>query len=98
MYIIIFAIVLGFIFFSFQTISSIIFDLNNFTANKYDKTKKWFLLLLIINIFLFVSILLFYHIYRNYELKGNKGPQGYQGDKGLPGDDKITCINKCNNY
>jgi H+/Cl- antiporter ClcA len=98
MYIIIIALVIGFVFFSFQTISSIVFDLNNFTANKYDNTKKWFVLLTIINIFLFVSILLFYHIYKTYELKGNKGPQGYQGDKGIPGDNVTSCTNRCNSY
>ena len=98
MYLIIFALVIGFIFFSFQTISTILFDLNNFTKNKYDNVKKWFILLTIINVFLLISILLFYYFYKKYELSGNTGPQGYQGEKGTPGDNTISCVNRCNDY
>lgn len=98
MYIIIFALFIGFVFLSFQTISSIVFDLNNFADNKYGKIKKWFILLTTINLFLFLSILLFYHLYKKYVLKGNNGPQGYQGEKGIPGDNKLSCTNRCNNY
>lgn len=98
MYLIIIALIIGLTFYGFQTISSVVFDLNNFTENRYNKTKTWFLLLTIINIFLLLSILFFYYIYKNYQLRGNLGPQGYQGAKGNPGDNTLSCINKCNNY
>lgn len=91
MYLIIIAIIFGLVYFSFNTIKVIIFNVNKTTEENFVYFREWFLILLIINIFLLLSILFYYYYYMPKLLKGNKGPIGYRGDKGHTGDSTITC-------
>lgn len=91
MYLIIIALIFGLVYFSFNTIKIIILDLYMVTEDKFIYFRRWFIILLITNIFLLISILYYYLYFIPLILKGNDGPVGNDGDKGLIGDDTITC-------
>ena len=91
MYLIVIALIFGLVYFSFNTIKIIISDLYMVTEDKFIYFRRWFIILLITNVFLLISILFYYLYFIPIILKGNSGPVGNVGDKGLPGDDTVTC-------
>ena len=82
MYIIVFAIILGIIFISFETIKNLIYTMHQNPNPLITDASVWFYGILFINLILFLFLQTYKYYVLNYTLVGDIGRKGERGSEG----------------